>query len=187
MVNQTVERLKAIYTGWRAAFKTQQEHDLYKQEFLMALIDNGINTQDMINTGIQRARKVAIERDFLPPPNRFAYWCKPQPEDFGLLEPQKAYISACESLSTKKWHHPTIWQAAQDTGVFKLRSRTESECRDDFIDCYKSAVDRFLGGEDFVMPEERRIEKKEMPPLSPEENHAHARNLLNSLWPEGAA
>ena len=76
VVNQILVELKGMKTGWRAAFKSQAEVDRYKQQLLKACYEKGINTIELVNIGLEKARD--DESDFLPSVGKFTNWCKPK-------------------------------------------------------------------------------------------------------------
>jgi hypothetical protein len=76
VVNRILVQLKNSKSGWRSAFKSQAEVDGYKEQLLQACFENGIRTEEMINKGLEQARK--DPSDFLPSVGKFITWCKPQ-------------------------------------------------------------------------------------------------------------
>lgn len=81
LVNAALSKLKTIFTGWRAAFKTEGEVDRYKQELLISLIEFDVRSQAEIDQGIRRARQEARDgREFMPSCAMFAGWCKDKPK-----------------------------------------------------------------------------------------------------------
>ena len=75
IVNKILVDLKAMKTGWRAAFKSQVEVDRYKEQLLKACVENGVNSIEMIERGLSAARM--DESDFFPSIGKFIRWCKP--------------------------------------------------------------------------------------------------------------
>jgi len=76
VVNMILVELKAMKSGWRAAFKSQVEVDRYKEQLLKACMENGINSIEQINAGLAHARR--DESDFFPSVGKFVKWCKPE-------------------------------------------------------------------------------------------------------------
>jgi hypothetical protein len=75
IVNQIVSRLKKGRTGWRAGFKSETEVNGWKEELLIACIENGINSMEIINIGLTEARRDVSP--FFPTVGQFIKWCKP--------------------------------------------------------------------------------------------------------------
>ncbi len=76
VVNKILLELKAMKTGWRAAFKSQKEVDNYKQQLLKACFESGVHTIEQIDKGLAEARR--DDSDFLPSIGKFINWCKPR-------------------------------------------------------------------------------------------------------------
>lgn len=73
VLDSTIESLKHAYPSWRAGFKTDDEEIGYKRQLAIAMIENGINTQEKINFGLIEARK--DNSKFLPNVGSFIGWC----------------------------------------------------------------------------------------------------------------
>lgn len=155
--------------AWRHSLPTQADVNGYKRELLSSFIADKIDSELKIKRGLERARKISAEKDFLISAANFAKCCQPQPEDFGLLEPKEAYLSACKSLTSKKWEHETISKAAQKTGIFELKTSTAKEVELVFIRNYQTVCERYMNGERFAITEERQLEEL-VKPLSKDEN-----------------
>lgn len=73
VVNQILLALKEMKTAWRTSFKTQAEVDGYREQLLIACVENNIKQQEQINQGLAAARK--DPSDFLPSIGKFVQWC----------------------------------------------------------------------------------------------------------------
>lgn len=117
IINNAVEKLATIFTGWRATFKNKiNDPDFlaYKNEFLIAMVLAGINTQGAIDCGIRRARSEAAKgREFMPSGAMFGGWCKPSAEDYGI----ESFDSAYPKIIARAWErlHPAFQHLAQET------------------------------------------------------------------------
>jgi hypothetical protein len=80
--------LKKSKTGWRLAMKTEADVNGYKQELLLACIENRINTPEKIKKGLEQARKDTS--DFFPSVGKFITWCIEETEHFEHLAIAKA-------------------------------------------------------------------------------------------------
>jgi len=73
IVNDVVKRLKKMRTGWRAGFKSETDVNGWKEELLIACIENEVNCSKMINKGLARARR--DDKPFFPSVGEFIKWC----------------------------------------------------------------------------------------------------------------
>ena len=170
LANYAIKNLKQKFTGWRGAFKSQQEVDGYRKELLDAFIDKRVNSIEMIDRGLKWAARYSEENDFMPAPHKFARKC----QDSEFPDPKDAYINACKQLGLhpkqRSWKHEVVEWAATETGKFDLSQNFQTVMEPKYIAIYKQICDRWTNGERPTVPEERRIEKTEAPPASKEFN-----------------
>jgi len=85
--------------------KSETEVNGYKQELLLACIENNINTQEKIKTGLEQARKDSS--DFFPSVGKFITWCIEETEHFEHLAIAKAdrEFEANRKLLDNKTHN----------------------------------------------------------------------------------
>ena len=74
VLNIVMKSVRAIYPAWRTTIKTQAELDAMKKEWLLAFIENRINSDKQINRGLSSARK--DKNPFFPSIGQFVEWCK---------------------------------------------------------------------------------------------------------------
>lgn len=72
-MNHIVASLKKSKTGWRIAMKSEADVNGYKQELLLACMENKINSMEKIKQGLEQARK--DPSDFFPSVGKFISWC----------------------------------------------------------------------------------------------------------------
>lgn len=150
VINNAVEVLTNIFTGWRATFKNKindRDFIAYKKEFLTAMILAGINSQAQIDRGMMRARYEAEQgKEFLPSGAKFAGWCKPSPKEFGIAD----FETVFDAVIFGKWEqiHPVFQHVAQKRR-FKFRKRSEAEAKRMFKPVYEDAVAKVLAGNTF--------------------------------------
>ena len=182
LVSKTVKELKIIFTGWRAALKTEEDLNGYKQSLLLALMSQGIDSMEMIDRGLKRAESESIHRDFMPPANRFAFWCKPQPEDFGLMcvddACRAATVEAGKHPEIRQWPHEVVYKAASEFGVQRLSELSQDKALKEFTRVYQSVCARYVGGDRFVIPESKQIEHH---PLSKAEKSERMQGLMAGM------
>lgn len=81
VIDKVFRELAVIFPAWKHNWKTQQEIDGAKKQWIKAFVENDINTMEQISAGFQIARKA--DTDFLPSCGKFISWCKPSPETMG--------------------------------------------------------------------------------------------------------
>lgn len=88
IVNYILKSLKSSKTAWRSGFKSELEVNAYKEQLLIACIENKINSMELVEFGLKNARK--DDSDFLPSVGKFIQWCKPDPEHWEHLRIEKS-------------------------------------------------------------------------------------------------
>lgn len=167
--------------------KSQEEENSYKKSLLLAMAEKGINQISMIHVGLKKARLDSETRDFLPPPSRFAAWCKPDLKDFGLLSVEAAYehaaVEAGKHSSARKWHDEVVRRAVGDVGFMRISSEKKAYVFTDFKRVYLELFEKYALGERFEFPCEN-VKTIQHKPLSKEENSERCKNLMRDMWPE---
>ena len=160
IINKTVEKLKAIFPGWKASFggksDTQgKEFAAYRKEFFLAMYAAGINTQEKIDFGINKARREASDgREFMPSGAMFSGWCEPSAEDMGLPSLEAAY----QDLIHGRWGNmPIAFRVVFSSQRYNLRDMNEVQARKKFTILYRETVQRIANGEKFEIPERPAI------------------------------
>lgn len=92
-INYLLEQLTAIFPAANNTLKTPQKLAEFKSSWTKALVEAGITTPQQIERGLRVARQ--HNSDFLPSSGRFITWCKPSPEDYGLLNFEQSYKQTC--------------------------------------------------------------------------------------------
>lgn len=81
LINQVFRELLVIFPAWKNAVtdraKAGEWAREYRAQLIKAMVENGVNSQEMLEHGLMVARK---ERgDFLPGTGKFVGWCKSCP------------------------------------------------------------------------------------------------------------
>lgn len=121
-INYAVEQLIAIFPAANNTLKTPQKLAEFKAAWTKALVEAGITTTKQIERGLRVARQ--HNSDFLPSCGRFITWCKPKPEDFGLLDFEQSYKQTC-LLSTSDPAVLFVLQRLDNLTKFKLGTDEE--------------------------------------------------------------
>jgi hypothetical protein len=95
IVNEIVKRLKKARTGWRNGFKSEAEVNGWKEELLIACVENNINSMALINKGLSEARR--DKNPFFPPVGQFITWCLEEKEHFEHRRTLKADLEYREN------------------------------------------------------------------------------------------
>ena len=80
IVNEIVKRLKKGRTAWRTTLKTDKDVNDWREELLIACIENKINSMEIINIGLAKARR--DPSPFFPAVGEFVEWCIGEEEHF---------------------------------------------------------------------------------------------------------
>ncbi|NCF03866.1 replication protein P [Kosakonia sp. MH5] len=72
--NSLFSQLRATFPAAIANFRTQDEFDEFRRQWLLAFSENGITTLAQVAAGMRVARQQ--EKPFLPSPGQFVAWCR---------------------------------------------------------------------------------------------------------------
>ena len=140
-VNSVLERLQISFPAWRVAFPTERAWMLAKQEWMMALVNAGCVTEEMLSLGFKKARE--SDTPYFPSPGMFIKWCQLSPESFGMPTLEQALYE----VSRHKASHPAVTLAAKATR-FERETLSASEYKPVFERAYDLLVGRVMRGED---------------------------------------
>jgi len=104
IVDKLFTQLAAIFPAWKYNWKTEQEVNNAKKEWVKALHESEVNTLDQIRCGMNKAR--ASDSDFLPSPGKFISWCKKTPQDAGWPSPDEAMRMCIRHRENQKMFTP---------------------------------------------------------------------------------
>lgn len=177
-----VMRLKAIAPAWKQALSNDDDWAGYRREIVIALFENGITSLESVERGLKKAR--ANCSPFLPSPGEFVQWCRPTAADFGLPEPDQAYVEA----ANHRWgDHPIVYLAAKSLGVYEVATKPEGQMRPRFVKVYQVLLDRVLAGETFTDNRgslrgiDQHMERLEVKPVTPEQSNMARIQALSIL------
>ncbi|MFM2476390.1 replication protein P [Celerinatantimonas sp. MCCC 1A17872] len=134
-------QLKVAFPAWRQAFPNKNAEQSAKRVWLIALIENGVTSDEQIQIGLRMARQMEIP--FFPSPGQFIKWCRPTPEMLGLPDMESAYRQAV----TLRPAHVVVKAAIRATR-FERGTLVESEFRKVFERSYDIICRRYAHGED---------------------------------------
>ena len=156
-INDIFKSLQATFPAWRNSLQTPEEARIAKKVFTKGLMESGVTSIAEIQLGMKQAR--ASGSAFFPSIGQFIGWCKPMPEDFGLLSVGEAYIAACNGNGK---NNEAVHHAAIATGPFDLRRSTSGDnvCKR-FEYNYAVVVRRVMNGEQLGQPITKAIENSD--------------------------
>lgn len=129
------------------------------------MIENSINSQELINRGLAKARGEA--KPWLPGPGEFCQWCLPSAQDYGLPSAQEAFDDCRKQVGKpaayRHWKHEIVYLTAAEFGFFELKTLQDNDKSinskfKSFERIYQSYVDQVIAGKKFSVPPENRIE-----------------------------
>lgn len=72
--NRCASGVRAAFPASMANFRTQDDLNEFRRQWLLAFQENGIHSMAQVDAGMRIARRQ--ERPFLPSPGQFVAWCK---------------------------------------------------------------------------------------------------------------
>jgi len=153
-INDIFKSLQATFPAWRNSLQTPEEARIAKKVFTKGLMESGVTSIAEIQLGMKQAR--ASGSAFFPSVGQFIGWCRPVPEDFGLLAVGIAYIAACNG-NVK--NDAAVHHAILATGFFDLKRSTAGDhTYKQFEYHYAVIVRRVMNGEQLDQPINKAIE-----------------------------
>ena len=151
VVNDVFAELQVVFPAWKFAFPTPATITQAKKSWTKAFIEQGITTKAQLELGFVKARQWG--KPFLPSIGQFCEWCKPTLADFGLPEPDKAFVEASNKVRFAKdfkWSHPAVYLAAMDVGHWSFSNLKTRDILKLFERSYGIIVKRVMNGEDLT-------------------------------------
>lgn len=191
LINKVFKSLKAIFPAWAVAIKDPEIESQARQEWLKGLVENGINSDTQINSGLAKCR--AHNSPFLPSIGQFVTWCK---ESTGLMsgipsetEARLAMIRELgKSPDIRSWNqcHPAVyWVYCQRTS-FDWKQMSNKDLNDLFHDFWQIALKMAKDnvGFDAPIPRSHRIESSIESPAPKEVAIAEVSKLMSMFEDE---
>lgn len=127
IVNELFLRFSAIYPSFRNTFKSTEDLNATKKQWMKGFIVGNINTGEQLERGLNKC--LLEERDFFPTIGKFVKWCTFEPFELGVPSLDEAYEQACKNShpsSTKEWTHKLVRHAWKLTGSYFLSTSLRS-------------------------------------------------------------
>lgn len=161
LINGVFKQLQVIFPAWQRAFPNTESLDMARKEWIKALVESGTTTKQLLQFGLESARKKDIP--FFPSPGQFIGWCKPTPEAFGLPTLEIALMEVARHRAT----HPAVVLAAKAT-KWERQTLTADEYKPVFERAYEQLVRRVMAGEDLNAEVMKALPTKEQIQHNPE-------------------
>lgn len=148
VVNQLFENLFSICKAWKVALGDDQAVGDCKRQWLSAFKENNISSIDKVKRGMVKMRSRQLP--FLPSPGEFIALCKLQPIDVGAPSVENAYKEAVKNAYPdgleKRWTHPCVRYAYQQSGAFDMRTEPKSKTYPLFEKNYINSLEDYAEG-----------------------------------------
>jgi hypothetical protein len=123
VVEKIFRQLQAIFPAWRQAWPDEASKNTAMRSWTKGFIDAGISQIAQVEFGIKKCRRSGSP--FAPSIGQFIEWCTPGPEEFGMPVVADAWMQALMGT----YGHEAVRIAANETGVFDLRSASQDDKR----------------------------------------------------------
>jgi hypothetical protein len=150
LINRLFEELTAIFNASHQTWRTSEELERAKKQWLIGLVENRIFDWERIEIALTKCRR--YPKAFCPNIGEFISWCQYSPEDFGLPAARVAYNEAIKYYGedkfkeNKTWSHKVVEYAAYYTGSYELMSLSDDKAFARFDQNYQRVVSSFIGG-----------------------------------------
>ncbi|MCL1124133.1 replication protein P [Shewanella surugensis] len=153
LVNSVFAKLQILFP---VAGPKADQVGVHKVEWLKTFAVQKVNSEQLVQIGLNRARSEQGERIFWPSPRQFCSWCFSDNSD-GLPRFDKAFREALKyyrpDIKHKhKWSHVVVRLAVEETGQWLFARGTEQAVRDAFERHLMIYSRRFKAGEDLAAP-----------------------------------
>lgn len=123
--NGLFAQLRAAFPAAIANFRTQDEFDEFRRQWLLAFRENGITTMDQVAAGMRVARQQA--KPFLPSPGQFIAWCRAEESAAVGLPDKNELIALVYQYCRTRGRYPDAesypWPGKTDDGKHTTRSK----------------------------------------------------------------
>jgi hypothetical protein len=185
-INMLFTELAGIFPAWKQAFDGAESIRSAKRNWMLGLLDAGINSIQQVDAGLRKARKSI--NPFMPSVGQFISWCRVAPSEFGLPPAEFAWneILVARRIGEFgeepfKFSHGIILAARNDhrCDVFNWRLLPHEKGLRNFTVIYQEYLNRAMNGEAFELPV--MIEDKKDRPVTQAECKAFAEKHLAGL------
>lgn len=148
LIDQVFTEIKGCKPAAHLTFKDDDSETVAKRQWVLALIENGINTLDYINRGLAMARK--DESPYFPSVGQFVKWCKNMNIADGLPLTKTAYLEAAQNAHKPKienFSHAIVFYAGQATGWRYLLENEQKEALPIFTRNYEVLMRKLANNE----------------------------------------
>lgn len=176
-MNEVLRQLAAIYPAWKQAISTQDQADNLKRVWWDEFNRIGLDPKDL-QRGVIQAR--ATDSSFLPSLGQFIGWCESGGPN-SLPGRHQAYQEACLHRDAGDWSSPAVYHAASRTGLYDLKTQSESKTRPLFFEHYADVCAEVQRGTVLELPAPEPVPEIAARPATQEDQEL-ARKTLDELY-----
>lgn len=147
--NDFFRKLKICCPSWRSQLKTNKEHAMFKQQWITAFAENGVDDPRKLEIGLAVARRETSS--WLPSSGQFIAWCMPTAESLGLPNVREAYREAAFHQPQQAWSCSLVY-FSQLAIQYELKTLSEARSYKIFERMYEVVLQRILDGEELSAP-----------------------------------
>lgn len=138
IVNQLFVRMAAIKPAWQTAYKGNQELlDQARREWLKGFKENGINTLELLEKGLAKARE--DQSDFWPSVGKFIGWCLGTENSTRLFQTFLRLIKMAPDQRRWDQYVPKLYWIYCDIGTSNVRAYTPEQLEKAFFRSLETA------------------------------------------------
>lgn len=134
--NKLFNELRAAFPASMANFRTQDDLNEFRRQWLLAFQENGIHSMAQVDAGMRIARRQ--ERPFLPSPGQFVAWCKEGQQEMAGLPKADELVAMVHDYCARRgyydapeaypWEHPAhYWMVTSLYSGMRANCWTDSE------------------------------------------------------------
>lgn len=159
-----------------------------RRQWLQGLIEAGINTREMIDSGLARCRQHASP--FLPSIGQFIGWCRTAAEELVKLPSEvDARIAMNYELARapeiRDWtrYHPAVYWVYSRHSSFDWKAMRDKEQRIAFSEAWAEVKKKVREGFDFTaaLPKKKTVVVIAEIPATKESGHLHCSSIMSML------
>jgi len=148
IINALFEKIIRIKPAFKQGWPTETEFQMAKREWVNAFRRANITSLERVKRGIERLTD--SEKSFIPSPGEFLALCRLEPGDVGAPPIEQAYKEAIKNAYPdgleKRWSHPCVRHAFQQSGAFEMRTEPKSKTQPLFEKNYLDSLDDYAEG-----------------------------------------
>lgn len=149
LVNDLFTLFYGICRGFLKQYEDTKRLSIEKTQWMIAFMDEGINSMEQINLGVARTRRQSPINT--PTIGQFLDWCIPSNQALQVPDLNSAYDEACRNshpCAEKSWSHKLVQHAWKLTGSYFLANSARSVTYPVFERNYAIAIREWRAGKE---------------------------------------